>query len=557
MIATDIVTPAKLKVRVPAKGRALASHGSSSGLGRTSYSGASRSDTNIALWRPSLKSADSDLLRDAEMVRARARDLRRNFPFAQQAVRASRLGVIGKKVRYSCRPDYRYLGIDFEDAMRWGQEFERVWETYAHGEGFGPDAGRRMTFTQLMGLAHDTDFTDGEVLGTFEWDESRRFRTCLQLVDVDRLSNPFGAPETARLKAGIQLNDLSAPVGYHIRDAHPGDYGLVGLGHLNWSFVRRYTDWGRPIVAHTFEHERPGQTRGISAFASVITAMKQGAEYTDVALQAEILRASYAAVLTSQQNYKDALEVIAGQDPTKVAGIVELAEENLVAAMEYHERIKVRFQGAQIPILWPGEDLKIVSPGNGASQLGDFQGHSTKSYAAGLGVNPVEVSQDYSNVNYSSAKMAGATAFRHYEWRRQRLIDGLAMPLVGAFLEEIVHSGAMPLPKGIRPSDFYAAKGALIAGVFLTQGAPNLDPVKESQADMVRLQIGSTTLQDIAAEEGKDYLDILDQQAREQNERMARGLAPPMLAGDPAALAGTAEDEPPTDSKPGKADGQG
>jgi capsid protein len=136
------------------------------------------------------------------------------------------------------------------------------------------------------------------------------------------------------------------------------------------------------------------------------------------------------------------------------------------------------------------------------------------------------VSQDYSNVNYSSAKMASADSWRHYEVMREDLIGDLAMPMVDAFLEEVFHSGALKLPKGIKPFEFYDAKHALIKGVFLTQGAPNLDPVKEAQAAQMEIAMGAKTLQDICAENGEDYLDKLDQLAAEHKARAVRGLVP-------------------------------
>lgn len=514
---------AKPRVRVRAGARAEA--------GRTAYSAASQINGNIALWRPPLRSADADIMRDAAMVRARARDLERNHPYAAQAVRASRIGVIGKRLRYSCRPDHRFLGIDVEEALRWGQEFERVWESYAHGTGFFVDAGRRLNFTQLMALIHDRDFTDGESLVTSEWDTSRKWRTCFQAIDVDRLSTPQGEVETPNLKGGVALDDLGAPVGYYIREGHPGDFGHVGQRHLRWRYVPRVTAWGRFVANHTFEQLRPAQTRGMSSFASVIAAMKMGQEYTETALQQAVLQSSYAAVLTSQQNYRDALEAIAGMPADEAPTVLDLAEETLTAALEHHERIKLRFQGAQIPVLWPNEKLELIQPGNGAASIGEFQGHATKSYAAGTGTDPITVSQDYSNVNYSSAKMSAASSWRVYDMRRERLISSNAMPMVAAFFEEVIFSGAMKLPRGVPEHQVFEARDALIRGTFLTQGAPMLDPVKERQGQLIGINLGTGTLQDFAAEDGRDYLDLLDQQARERMERQQRGLLPtPVLA---------------------------
>jgi capsid protein len=95
---------------------------------------------------------------------------------------------------------------------------------------------------------------------------------------------------------------------------------------------------------------------------------------------------------------------------------------------------------------------------------------------------------------------------------------------------------------GIKASEFYEVRDALIRGKFLTQGAPNLDPQKEAQAHALEMANGTATLQDAAAEKGVDYLDLLDQLARENMERSARGLPP---AGVPAALAFAAPAAPP------------
>ena len=495
--------------------------------GRTSFTGASEANSNIALWRPPLLSADADVLRDAATLRSRARDLERNHPYAVQAVRASRNGVIGRRLRYSCRPDWRYLGIDHDEAIRWGQEWERVWESYAHGTQFFVDAGRQLDFTQMMGLIHDREFVDGDSLVVAEWNPNRLWRTCFQVVDVDRLMNPAGAPDTPYLRGGVSIDEFGAPLGYCVREAHPADVGTGRARSIASRFVRRETDWGRPVGMLVYEKTRPGQTRGTTSFASVMTAMKMGAEYVETALHQQILQASYAAVLVSNTNYKEALEVIGSLPADEAKGVIDLAEENLVAAMEHHESVKLRFAGSQIPILFPGQDLKLIQPGNGAATLGEFQSQATKSYAAGTGTNSIDVSQNWSDVNFSSARMASASAYRTYEARRERLISNVGMAMVGGVLEEAVFSGAMKLPRGLDPGNFYAARDALIRGTFITQGAPMLDPVKEREAQKLGREIGVVTLQDIAADEGVDYVDLMAQLAREKQQLLEFGLTPP------------------------------
>jgi lambda family phage portal protein len=494
---------------------------------RRSHVGASQMHRSLEAWRPPLRSADGDSLRDIAILRARARDLYRNHPYARQAVRASSIGVIGKRLRYSCRPDHRYLGIDADVAIRWGQEFERVFDTYAHGPGFYCDAGRRLTFTQLMRLAHHSRFVDGEALATLEWRPDARYRTCLQLVDVDRLSTPAGAVESAYLRAGVEMDGYGAPIAYHIRHSHPSDVAVVDSRPHIWHRIERETPWRRAIVMHSYEVDRPGQTRGITMFAPTIQDMKAGREFTDLSLQQQTLQASYAAVLTSQQNYKDALEVIGALPADQQTSVIELAEQNLEAAIAYHEQAKVTIAGSSVPILYPGMDLKLLTPGNNAASLEQFMNYAVRSYSAGTGTDPIAVSQNYADVSYSAARMSQAINYRQYDVVREDLISQVAMPLVASFLEDMFHAGALMLPPGIQPFEFYDARDALVRGTFLTQGAPNLDPMKEAQALELEMRMGTATLQDGCAERGVDYLDVLDQQAREVMDREQRGLPPP------------------------------
>lgn len=508
---------------------------------RHSYVGGSNTNQDLALFRPSNSSADVAVMRDHAMVRARARDLVRNHPYARQTVRMSRLGVIGEKLKYSCRPDWRFLGIDPKEARRWAQQFERRWEAYAHSHDFWIDAGRRLDFTQFMGLVHDSDLVDGEALVSFEWDENRAWRSCFQNIDVDRLSNPHGRPDSPYLRGGVDMDDFSAPIGYHIRSGHPHDLGLDMGRSLYWDRVPRWSDYGRANVMHTYEVQRPGQTRGISTFAPVIRAMKVGEEYGEMALSAAVLQASVAAVLTSASNAEQVATMLDALDTDDIDGnaITSYALEHLAEMAKYYGEEGINFtiaNGAQVKHLAPGDQLDLKNPGQHMAGYGEFQQAQIKKYAAGTGTDPIAVSQDYSQVNYSSAKMAAAHNYRSYAARRVRLCNTVAMPMVGAFLDELFFAAGFDLPKGIDPAQYFDFKHALICGMFLTQGAPNLEPLKEAQALQNEIALGVKTIEEACAERGKDYLEELDKLETEVADYQARGLQHPMMLGMPAQM---------------------
>jgi lambda family phage portal protein len=512
------------------------------------YKSGSRTDQNIGLWRPPLTSVHEDL-RSAELIRRRARDLVRNHPTARQAVRISRQGTIGNRLRLKLGIDHVFLGLDRREAHVWETEAERLWEQYAHGASAWVDAGRRLNFTALMQLVHDADFIDGEALIAVEWREMGKWQTCFQAVDIDRLSTPPTAQESVSMRSGVALGALNEPIGYHIRNAHPNDMTLGANGWL-WTFHRRETDWGRPVMLHTFDTLRAGQTRGMSEFATVISAMRMSSEYGEAELAAAIMRASFVAVIKSKSDWKEAMQSL-GLDPNKLGeggdlsdAQADMALDRLAKLAEYYNEAKITIGGQKVVHLPDGDELDIKSPSTAGAGLREFQKSYQHLAAAGLGVDPVGITQDYEGVNYSSGKMSMHNNFRGYLARRTRLCDQIATPMMGSFLEEAIYSGALKMPPNTTLEDFPAAKDALMRCKWITAGQPMLEPLKERQAQQLGMNINLDTLESILAEEGETVEDVLDQRMREQEMLRERGL-------DPASMMGlVAPPEPAEDDKP-------
>ncbi len=518
------------------------------GIGyESAYAAASQFDRAIAGWQPSLRSADAEVIRDNAKARARARDLYRNHPYAKQIVRLASLAVVGRKLRFATKVDHTFLGIDEDEADRWGKEFDRIWEMYAHpqGEGVWIDARRQLNFSQMMRLAVKTRIVDGEVLMTGEWRQFGKYKSCFQFVDVDRLSNPHGKPDSEFLRAGVELDEHGAPVGYHIRNRHQADIGIgTTAASMSWTFVPRETEWGRFVAGLSFMSERPEQHRGITDFTTVMRAMKQEQEYSEADLASAMMQAMYAMVIKSSANYDKIAEVMGAEvevdedgnavDPYKAAILDQLA-----VSAAYHSEAKIRgFDGGRVPALVPGEELQMVTPGNKGSNAVEFTKSQVKKFSAGLGADPISVSQDYSDVNYSSARMSVASNWRAHEVTRDDLVADIAMPMVRGFLEEMFFTGALDLPKGLKPSDFWAALPALARGKFMASGPPMLDPEKERRGQLQGWQLGLDTLEQMAAEEGDDWRELVRQKAKEVKEMRELGVplpGEPVLPPMPAA----------------------
>lgn len=490
----------------------------------------------ISLWRPGLKSADAAVLRNGPMIRARARDLVRNDPYAKNAVRMNRDAVSGSGLKLALKIDWRTLGIkDIEAAAEWQDFVVRAWEAYAESIEFQADARRQSTFSQLFALADQTDFVDGESLAVIEMKPGVGiYQTCLNLIDVDRLSNPNGAPDQGNIRGGIERDRYGEPIAYYIREGHPADVGLNIESHT-WQRVPRMLPWGRPVVLHTYDITRPEMTRGVSEFASAIVPMKQLRDYTDTELQTATVQAAYAAVIKTELDYSQAMSVLGAGMASNSGSSQQLWNMTMgymANAADYAKQRELTFMGTKIPHLLPNESLELMRATHPNSNFADFEKAFVRQLAAGLGVEAHELAKNYTDVNYSAARAALLSVWRTYRARRNRNVSAFAMPFFGAWLEEAVEIGGVPLPPGV--TDFLAARPYIVKGTFIAWGKPLIDPLKEREAQRLGMQMGVETMEEITAEEGQSWRDNLDQLAYEKRYRENLGLQDPLTGLAPA-----------------------
>lgn len=494
----------------------------------------------LSLWQPRQMSADRANLNDSGVIRARARDLVRNDPIAANAVRMNRDAVSGSGLKLALKIDWRALGIkDIETAAEWQDQVVRAWEAFAEGVDFECDARRQQNFSSLFALVDQTDYVDGEALAIVEMKAGfGAYRTCLNIVDIDRLSNPYGRINDDVIRAGIERDYYGEPVAYHVREGHPYDVGL-GLAQFRWNRVPRTTVWGRPIALHTFDKSRPEMTRGVSAFASVISQMRMLQVYEEKEVEKAIVQSLFAAVIKTELDWSRAFDVLGKKAQVSTGGnpMVDMQMGAMSVASEYAKERNITLRGAQIPHLLPNEDLEFLRSEHPNTNFDNFEKAFIRKFAAGLGVEAHELGKNYADVNYSAARAALLAVWRTYRARRNRIIAEFGLPFFSAWLEEATAIGTVPLPPGV--NDYLAVKAYLVKGTFIAWGKPMIDPLKERQAQQLGIQMGIDTLESCAAEEGENWRDTVDQTAYEKAYCIKVGVVHPsetvMAAPDPNA----------------------
>jgi len=471
-------------------------------LGR-SNEGASHRGTFAANWRAGIRSADADSLPDRDVLVARSRDVVRNDGVATAAVQRRINSAVGFRWDLSSQPNARALGIPFAAARELGDQIESAWEQYAYGVHFTADAERTLTFGQLLRASAAHIFQDGEMVGLIEWaaDEPTRYKTRLRLVDPDRLSNPQAKPDSALLRGGVERNAAGVPVRYWIREGHPADLGATP--NMTWRGWDRYsTPLGRPQVLHAFDKLRAGQSRGITRFASVLKGFRALSRFTDATLEAATINALFVAFVKSNAGPSAVSESFGSEE------LGEFASER----SEYYKDNPVTLDGVQIPVLGLDDSVEMQTAARDTGGFDAFTRSIMRLIAAALGLTYEELSMDFSQTNYSSARAALLIAWQETLALRGLIEAQIAWPFFVAWLEEAFDLGEVEIPAGA-PA-FYDAVDAYAEGSWRGPGRGYIDPTKEIDAAAARIEAGVSSLEDECSDQGRDWRDVAQKNAR-------------------------------------------
>ena len=387
-------------------------------------------------------------------LRAQARDLTRNNPWARRGLRR----ICGDTVGCGIRP--KASGRGAERVM----QLWRLW-----GETTQCDAKGRLTFYGLQRLAMRTIAESGEVL------IRRRFRLPmdglavplqLQVLEPDYIDTgrDTGAVQLANggeIIQGIEFDAIGRRAAYWLFDRHPG-----GLGRAINPVSRRVPADG---ILHVFDQERAGQERGPSWFASVDVRLHDFDAFEDATLNKQKIAACMAVFTTDLEGSAPAL----GQPGTDPAS---------------GQPIDTFEPGMIIP-LPAGKQVTVANP-PAATDHASYSATTLRGVAAGLGTTYSGMTGDYSQANYSSERAARNDHQRDVEgWQEHMLVPQLCQPAWSWFVQAAILAGENVEDA---PADWTSAP------------LPILDPGKENDADKDAIRSGLKSWATAVRERGYD-----------------------------------------------------
>jgi lambda family phage portal protein len=512
------------------------------------FEGAEVFNRQLASWNPPQRSADADLLPHKYVIDARTLDSARNDSYIDGAIDFHKDNIIGTSYNLVAKPNYKVLGRTEEWAEAFAEEVESKFQLWAESRRNWVDASGHNNFSKLLRLAIAQYLIHGEIIATVEYKRrglSRPYGTCIQMIDPARLSNPPGMIVNKYAVGGIEKNKYGEAVAYHIRRDHPAEIGSTQRNALDYTRIPAKKEWGRPMVLHVFEQERVDQSRGVTNMVSILKELNVTKKFREIVLQNAVVQATYAAVVetevpvgeeiytalgagkkskASENSYSEVSNQIYG---SYLAGVAEWVKANPNAH---------RINGTQVPVMFPGTKLKMLSPTQGGPLGTQFEASLLRYIAASLGISYEQLSKDYSNTNYSSARASMNETWKSLQAKKAFIVDYLASEIYALWLEEAIQSNQIEtLPASeMSLSDFYSGltREALTAGWFIGAGRGQVEELKETQAAQLRLLSGVSTLQKECQALGLDYREVIRQQSREQKMREAAGLLPDVQESD-------------------------
>lgn len=392
---------------------------------------------------------DADAANRPHLGRLRdlARDIRRNNGWARRGISV----IANNTVGHGIKPKIEVPGQTKDRATKLWQEWARSTDVSVDG---------LANFQAIQLLVMQTVVESGEALvlkRTPPPSLGRRVPLQLQVLEPDHLDNTRDtktADDGGKIVEGIEYDLNGRRVAYHLYEEHPGS-NTVSLSPRGRTSIRVPAE----DVIHVFLRERAGQNRGVSWLASSILRLQEFDDFEDAELVQQRIAACFGAFVEDD-----------GTSATTQLGEAstdEVTQQPLEA-----------MQPGTIQYLSSGQKISFATPPTPQTDQG-FTQRSLRRIAAGLMVTYEDLTGDYSQVNFSSARMARLVHYAAvWTWQHHMVIPLLCDRVWRWFGELAVAVGALqaipptswtvpPIPM-LEPSKEGPALSALVSGGFLT-----------------------------------------------------------------------------------------
>ena len=424
---------------------------------KRSYAGANQGRL-FADFMASRSTADSELRASLEVLRDRSRDLVRNNEYARRFVNLMKTNVVGDR--------------GFTHQVRARNDDQSL---DAPGN---CDVTGQMSWLDVQRFAIESLVRDGECFIRLVRLPEYKHSFSLQFIESDYIDvEKNGRTDNGEIRMGVEFNKLGRPVAYHVLLNHPNDQ----LFNSNPS-ARKIERIPAADIIHLYIPSRTHQSRGEPFMTPAIAGLKMLHGYREAELIAARAGAAKFGVITTP-------------DGDEFSGDSETDDEVPIIDMSPGSTF-------QMPA---GHDFKLIDPTHPGSQFAEFEQAILRGVASGLNVSYTSLSNDLKGVSYSSIRQGTIEERDHYKTLQSFMIQHLCEPIFRAWLSQIMaFENSMPIK-----SDKYGKFADAIA--FRGRGFAWVDPAREISAHVMALSNGIVSMNDVAANYGRDVEELFSQ----------------------------------------------
>jgi capsid protein len=173
----------------------------------------------------------------------------------------------------------------------------------------------------------------------------------------------------------------------------------------------------------------------------------------------------------------------------------------------------------------PGDSIEIIKGDAGGSDFSTFSQYNFMIICAAIQV-PYSIVMKKFEASYSASRAELEEFYqRTVQVERQQHIDQVDQPIYEAFIGELILNKILKLKMPNRYFRDYAFRKALSRCIWTGIGQGSIDPLKDVQAAMLRVQLGISTVQrEAMLMNGTDWEDNAAQIAKEQKVFTDLGL---------------------------------
>lgn len=439
--------------------------------------------TNLtADWRTDNLPINKDLRVALKKLRERSRDMVKNSPFGARFINLIRTNVVGfRGVQMQSKP----LEADGTLDKAASDMIEAAWKRWGRkGE---CEASRTQSWRQAQSLMALTLAIDGEYLGRFLDNFPNAAGFAIEHIDVDLLDMMKNQERTKtqnEIVMGIEYDAFGAAVKFHFR-SNSGSYPMT------W-------DYPASDIIHVFDPIFVRQGRGFPKMTAAMMSLRQLEAYED----AEIVAARVGASSMAVETIDPESDFEGDQDP-------ETGDET--AAMSPGEWRRLQ----------KGRSVTPLNFNHPPVAFGEFIRRQLERMAAALGFSYASYSGDMSNTNYSSIRWGGLDEREYFKVLQEDMIEGFHSPIFTRWLKVQIFSGRLNLP---------AAKFEKFdTPVWMPRRWAWVDPKNEIEATVMALENRLTTPSKVAADQGMDFEELLEQYKLDAEIARKAGISLPFM----------------------------